>query len=122
MSDETRAGGEPDGARLLELARHELLETLVPLLEGDARYRARLIANALKIAGHELGAGTRARAATARALQAYAEIELPAAVGLEDTQLPRMIAAAIRAGRLDGQAELHNLLLRLTEGRQEALD
>ena len=45
-----KGGGEADGLRLLRLARRELLDNVLPTLEGDARYRARLIANAMKIA------------------------------------------------------------------------
>ena len=32
MTQDRRRGGEPDGARLLELARRDVLETLLPQL------------------------------------------------------------------------------------------
>ena len=100
-------GGEPDAARLLDLARAELLNEILPNLEGDARYRVRLIANALKIAAHELAAGAADQAETARDLAAFAP----------DTAL----RDALRAGALDGDPDLHALLVRLTERRRAAL-
>ena len=121
MSVQHRRGGEPDGARLLDLARRELLEVLLPQLEGDARYRARLIANALKIAGHELRDGPTAREETASDLQSFAETALPAAEGVGDRDLARILAAALRAGRLDGHQDLYDLLCRLTERRRASL-
>ena len=62
MSEDRKRGGEPDGVRLLTLARRELLDNLLPLLEGDVRYRARLIANAMKIAACELQSGVEVQA------------------------------------------------------------
>jgi hypothetical protein len=118
MTTEKVRGGEPAAQRLLELARRELLETLVPLLQGDARYRARLIANAMKIAAREAEAGAAVDAETRRLLQ---EIAGRSGAGLEfssEAALQALLAEAIRAGRLDGDAALFEVLSRLTERRQ----
>jgi hypothetical protein len=114
MNKAKKQGGEADAARLLELARRELLEGLVPALGGDARYRARLVANALKIAAaglREAAGEETGEVAAARGLEAFAAGKL-AGEGL---------SAAIRAGRLDGDPELYDLLVRLTEGRRAGL-
>jgi hypothetical protein len=107
MTNRKPRGGEPDGLRLLDLARAELLNEILPQLEGDARYRARLIANALKIVRHEMAAGAADQAETARDLAAFAP----------DTAL----RDALRAGALDGDPDLHALLVRLTDRRRAAL-
>lgn len=112
MTKPTPRGGEPDAARLLDLARAELLNEILPHLEGEARYRARLIANALKIAAGELeaGPGDPEAAALRRALAQAAG--LAPEVSLTD---------ALRAGDLDGNPEIHALLVRLTDHRRAAL-
>lgn len=118
MTTEKARGGEPAAQRLLELARRELLETLVPQLQGDARYRARLIANAMKIAAREAEAGAAVDAETRRLLQ---EIAGRSGASLEfssEAALQALLAEAIRAGRLDGDAALFEVLSRLTERRQ----
>lgn len=97
MTDTDQRGGEPDAARLLELARAELLRALLPQLDGDGRYRAKLIANALKIAAAELKAE-------------------PAA---DDSA--RALCRAVRRGERDGDAETHARIARLTEARRTAL-
>ncbi len=62
----------PDGAALLDIARRTLLNDIVPRLEGDARFRSLMIANAIAIAlrersklpvTHDLGDGAALRAA-----------------------------------------------------------
>ena len=106
-------GGEPDAARLLDLARAELLNEILPNLEGDARYRVRLIANALKIAAHELAAGAADQAETARDLAAMS------GTGAADAE--PSLTDALRSGALDGDPDLHALLVRLTARRQAAL-
>ena len=116
---QTLRGGEPDGQRLLELARRELLDVLLPQLQGEHRYRARLVANAMKIAARELE-GDRADGAIA-ALRRFAAAALPETAGtatLTDAEIALELAAALRDGRLDAQPELHAVLLRLTEGRR----
>lgn len=116
-----RRGGEPDGARLLELARRELVETVLPQLDGDARYRARLAANAMKIAGRVLAGEAEAQAETAHRLRGAAAAVLPGGTevaALSDAEVAVALCTALRAGRLDGQREFHALLERLTENRR----
>lgn len=116
--------GEPTGARLLELARRELLEDLLPQLQGEARYRARLVANAMKIAGQELEGGPAERAETAYRLRGLAAAALPGGVdvtAMADSEIAATLCAALRAGRLDGQRELYDLLVRLTGERRAML-
>ncbi len=111
--------GEADGLRLLELARRELLDNVLPTLEGDARYRARLVANAMKIAAQEMARGAPDSAATARDLEAFA-------AGLDGTppegaaEARETIREALRSGGLDGSRELYEVLERMT-GRRRAL-
>lgn len=124
MTDRTE-GGEPGGARLLALARRELLEALLPQLDGDARYRARLIANAMKIAARELAGEGPERAEIAHRLRGLAAAVLPGGVevsALNDREVSAALCAALRDGRLDGQPEVHALLERLAQARSSLLD
>jgi hypothetical protein len=117
-------GGEADSARLLELARRELLDSLLPQLEGEARYRARLIAKAMKIATNDLRDGAAEQQKAARQLRDLAGVLLPEAGpsgALPEAAVAAALAAAIRAGRLDGQRPLYDLLCRQTEARRTAL-
>lgn len=114
MTAEKPRGGEADAVRLLELARREVLESLVPALDGDVRYRARLVANALKIAVAALREQAREAAGepvAARDLEAFTAGKL-AGEGLN---------AAIRAGRFDGDPALYGLLVRLAAARHAGL-
>ena len=122
MSGQGR-GGEPGGARLLELARRELLEVILPQLQGDVRYRARLVANAMKIAARELGEGDAVEAATAAAegLRRIAAATAPGAApgGLPtDSEVAEALCEALRDGRLDGHRELYDLIVRVTGSRR----
>ncbi|MEQ9609643.1 MAG: DUF6285 domain-containing protein [Kiloniellaceae bacterium] len=118
MTAERPRGGEPAAARLLELARRELLETLLPQLQGEARYRARLIANAMKIAAREAEAGASVDGETRRRLQEIAGRSGAGPESPPDAAVPDMLVEAIRAGRLDGDAALFDVLSRLTERRR----
>jgi hypothetical protein len=69
----------PDGAALLEIARRTLLDDIIPRLEGDTRFRALMVANAIAIA-----------------LRAWSE---PAVT--HDLGDGAALCAAIRAGDLD---------------------
>ncbi len=80
----------PDGAELLAEARRVLREEILPLLQGQARYKAAMVANAVGIAAREL-------ATVARPDQ---ETEAQA------------LARAIRRGEHDGDAEVHAALLK----------
>lgn len=112
MTENTPRGGEPDAARLLDLARAELLNAILPQLEGEGRYRARLIAKALQIAAQELAAGPEDPE------EAALRRDLAAAAGLAPGTPLR---DALRSGALDGDPAVHALLLRLTDRRRAAL-
>jgi hypothetical protein len=58
---------EPDAASLLDIARRTLVDGIIPQLDGDTRFKALMVANALAIAAraqtepptsHQLGDGT----------------------------------------------------------------
>jgi hypothetical protein len=117
---QSKGGGEADGVRLLQLARRELLDNVLPALEGDARYRARLIANAMKIAAQEMALGAGDAAATAGALEAFAAAlgDAPAAGPQE---AGKAIRDALRRGVLDGSPELYDLLKGMTRRRRALL-
>ena len=78
----------PETAALLDIARATLADEVAPALSGDARFKARMIANALSIA--------------ARALRAEPGPTPPD---------PHALVAAIRAGAHDGDAALRATLL-----------
>ncbi len=115
------SGGQPDGKRLLDLARAELLEALLPELDGAARYRGRLIANAMKIAANELAAGAQPEGAAADRLRGFAARALGRAVAGPEDDCLTALRDALRSGALDGDAALHELLVRLTAGRRDLL-
>jgi len=114
--------GEPDARRLLELARREVLEEVLPQVEGEARYRLRLVANAMKIAQRELAAGAQAAEAEAVGLADFARRRGLASgqAGREDTP-ETVLVAALRSGELDGDAELYGLLSEITRNRLDQL-
>lgn len=117
---EKRGGGEAGGARLLLLARRELLDNVLPNLEGEPRYRARLIANAMHIAAREIEGGAESATASAADLQAFTTdvLGMPA----ETLEAARAsLRDALREGRLDGNAELFRLLEEVTRRRRDLL-
>lgn len=124
MSADRTKGGEPGAARLLALARRELLESLLPQLQGEARYRARLIANAMKLAVAELEGASVEAVETAHRLRGLAAAVLPGGTDLaamSDHEMAVALTAALRGGRLDGQPEVYVLLAALTEERRRRL-
>jgi len=115
---------KPDGAALLDLARAVLTGDLLAELPEAARYRARMVANAMAIAAREMSAGKRTQEAERDALAALYD-EAPTAAGQADaeeldealTRLNWWLAAEIRAGRRDGDAGVHELLQESARGR-----
>jgi len=115
---------KPDGAVLLDLARAVLAEELLAELPESARYRARMVANAMAIAAREISGGKRTQEAERDALAALYD-EAPTPAGRADTEeldeaLTRLnwwLAAEIRAGRRDGDARVHALLQESVRGR-----
>lgn len=93
---------EPSGAELLRAARETLLEELLPLLPEGGLYSARMIANAMAIAGREL---------------AHAEVSVPLTLAPSLAEL----AAAIRAGRFDSGSARDALAAYLRETTRERL-
>ena len=85
-SPHAAASDRPEGSALLAEARRLTLEELLPLLPEQRRYEARMVANAMAIAGREL-----------------------IAFGPSASQT-KALAAAIRAGKHDGDQALRNRL------------
>ncbi len=84
----------PDGAALLDIARRTLIDDVVPRLEGDVRFKALMVANALAIALRE-----RAVAAPAHDLGDGATLCSAIRAGEHDPGAPdhARVAAALRA-------------------------
>jgi hypothetical protein len=91
---------KPGAADLLATARRALLDTIVPALDGAARFEALMAANAIAVALRETPA-------------ALTEITA-AETALGD--IPTLIAD-IRAGRRDGDAALAGALRTYAEAR-----
>ena len=95
----------PNAVELLAEARPLLLEELAPALEGDKRYQALMIANAMGIAEREIP-GEPAR------LESFQQgLE---ALGLSDSG---NIVRLLRNGRIGGDPGLYRLLLTDAEAR-----
>ena len=96
----------PDIRDLLETARGTLMETLLPNLPAEHRYRAHLVGAAMATAARELAAGDgpeeAERAALARLLGEDGDLEA----------LNRAFSARLRAGAFDGNEEAYALLTR----------
>ena len=103
----------PATGELLGVAREVLRERVMPRLDGEGRYEAAMIANALAVAIREveLGAGVRAReqAQLAEFYQSADDLE----------GLRRRLCRDLRSGAIaDGRAvELRALLERLVRAR-----
>jgi hypothetical protein len=121
MEETVMSTGEPDGVRLLELARRELLDNVLPELSGDSRYRARLIANAMKVAARELAVGQGLEGESAEELAAFAQGAPLADGGASAARTAAAIRLALRAGHLDGDPALYDLIGRITRRRQALL-
>jgi len=108
----------PDGAALLRLARAVLLNDVLEALPEDSRYAVRLVANAAAIAARELAAGDAPLSAERDELAALFQeegIHLAAGRATETLheslqRLTWRLAAEIRAGGRDGDAQVHALL------------
>ncbi|MHA1600935.1 MAG: DUF6285 domain-containing protein [Alphaproteobacteria bacterium] len=115
---------KPDGVALLNLARAVLTEELLAELPKAARYRARMIGNAMAIAAREISDGGCIQEAERKALAALYD-EAPTPAERADTEpvdeaLSRLnwwLVAEIRAGRRDGDTRVHTLLRDSAIGR-----
>lgn len=99
----------PTAERLLEEARRALLRELVPTAGDGQRYTLLMIANALAIATRELRDGAAVEAEEQAALAAFLG---DAAKDGDAAGREAALCAAIRAGRYDADARLHELLSR----------
>jgi hypothetical protein len=101
-------------ADLLKVAGDSLRERVMPGIDGEARYEAAMIANAMAIAIRELELGARARAQERELLAGF--------LGMPDAtlaELRRRLCRELRAGRwADENADgLRALLARLVDAR-----
>lgn len=104
----------PSGSVLLAIARTRLLGEILPRLPPDLVYTARMIANAMAIAGRELEADGAAieRDGARRIRDVYREAGLPEPPSELDTEaMERRLAADIRAGRFDAASRALTALL-----------
>lgn len=98
---------QPDATDLLQQARAVLLDSIVPSLEGNQRYQALMIANAMGIAGRE---ASELRDQTTRCNTAMRQF------GHYDSE--QELATAIAQRKLDVTDEhLQELLLTLTRAK-----
>ena len=112
----------PDTAGLLEAARRELLETLVPQLSGGTKYAALMVASALATALRELEGGGEGDSEELALFRALYGDETVAAAGSDPAAalqaLNRRLAAELRAGEWDVMPEaLRSLLFRQVRQR-----
>ena len=97
----------PNALELLEEAQRLLKEELAPSLQGKQRFHALMVANALGIAGRELGS------ASERAARWAADLE---ALGYSSDE---ELVAALREKQAAGEPGLYQALLRDAEARAE---
>jgi hypothetical protein len=95
---------QPDALALIAECRRVLKDRLLPQAEGDARYQMLMIISALGMAEREVAQGAVLDEALARPASGR---------GMDAAGL----VAAIRAGRFDGNAELHAALLQAADAR-----
>ncbi|KAB1074038.1 DUF6285 domain-containing protein [Methylobacterium planeticum] len=95
---------EPSGAELLDVARQVLSREIAPTLTGRPRYLAAMVANAIGIVAREIEHGAAMRDALARAVSR-----------IDPDATTADLAAAIRAGGHDADADLHAALVEATE-------
>ena len=102
----------PHGAELLRQARSVLLDELLGALSESRRYDVLMVASAMAIAARELEAGEAGREVERTALEALlgpvSEDDIEGAL----SGLNRRLAAEIRAGKLDGDPRVHDILER----------
>jgi Domain of unknown function (DUF6285) len=100
----------PNGADLLEVARVSLLEEVTPVLKGQPRYIALMVANAMGIVAREINQEERSR----RAWKAVLD-RVPGDGGAPvDASIGRLVAS-IRSGEHDADAALHEALAETVE-------
>ncbi|MBP6020013.1 MAG: hypothetical protein KA735_11015 [Burkholderiaceae bacterium] len=103
----------PHGPDLLALARHTLLNELLPLLPPEKAYEARMAANAIAIAAREMQAQIAHEQDSAQQIAAFLQ---SAGVDAKTEPTEQSLAQAIRERRFDplNNQPLQSLLMRLT--------
>lgn len=106
---------KPDAQDLLQVAREELMQRVLPALPASARYEVLMIANAMAIAAREIDIG---RAHDMREQQSLRQL-LSEDAATPDAALPRQLedcrrqlCAAIRKGRFDPGHSSHREMLK----------
>lgn len=94
---------------LLASARELLLSQLLPALPPPLHYEARMIANALAIAGREIDLSPACRDAESRALNAVLALQGQAPLPLEQAQA--VLSERIRQGAFDADGDARRCLL-----------
>ena len=95
---------QPDALALLVTARETLLEQLLPQLDGDARYQALMIANAMAMALRELRPGApdgELEASLLRELYGHSPTAEPEDGGGDLLRLEARFARELRSGNFD---------------------
>ncbi|HYH19660.1 MAG TPA: DUF6285 domain-containing protein [Azospirillum sp.] len=105
---------DPDARDLVAIALKTFRETILPVVPGEQRFTALMIANALGMAERELAAGTSAEPGLASAVGALLGEE-----GELAALLPRLCAAIDRGvfDAPDRQAALRAVLAEVTRAR-----
>ena len=114
----------PSGAELLREARRVLREEIAAELEGELRFKALMVANAMAMAMRELERGDRPPRAELAALSELLAASPDADDGRQRLEavladLNNRFAAEIRGGRRDADAQAHELLLMQARARVE---
>lgn len=106
----------PFGHDLLAIARRTLLDDLIPLLPPDKVYEARMVANAMAIAGREIA---RADYSDSEADERIAAFYREAGIGPALSAAESSLAELIRTRRIDNAhaQRLYALLVSLTRAK-----
>lgn len=113
-------GGEVGAQRLIALAAREIEEEVLPAAaSGGARYRLRLVLNALKIAARDLDSGEDLTALKRDHLTALSAPRASGeAVTADLATIEGALRNAIRGGEHDGDSDLYRSLLNIAEARK----
>jgi hypothetical protein len=112
---------QPDALALLDIARETLLGQVLPQLDGDARYQALMIANAMAMAIRELTPGAVDHELEAQLLRdLYGHLQVSDDEDAERTseRLEDRFARDLRSGEFDGDRQ--QLVRQLLRARVEA--
>jgi hypothetical protein len=112
---------QPDALALLDIARETLLGQVLPQLDGDTRYQALMIANAMAMAIRELTPGAVDHEPEAQLLRGlYGHLQAPGGEDAEQTsvRLEERLSRDLRSGEFDGDRQ--QLVRQLLRARLEA--